>query len=87
MDEHAAGVYERSLQSSFTRARFRAQRWLSRPEKIIGLVLLAILAILVVLPLIQIFIGASTFSYNDTRLVRDATPGHQDPDDGRRVRR
>ena len=84
MDEHAAGVYERSLQSSFARARFRAQRWLSRPEKIIGLVLLAIL---VVLPLIQIFIGASTFSYNDTRLVRDATPGHQDPDDGRRVRR
>ena len=26
-----------------TRARFRVQRWLSRPEKIMGLVLLAVL--------------------------------------------
>jgi len=61
--------------TSFTKTRFRFQRWLSRPEKIMGLILLAVLAILVVLPLIQIFVGASTFSYNDTRLVRDATPG------------
>lgn len=40
-----------------------------------GLILLAVLAILVVLPLIQIVIGASTFGPNDVRLVPGAKPG------------
>jgi len=76
MDElDGRALHDHSVLTSLTRARFRAQRWLSRPEKIMGLVLLAVLAVLVVMPLVQIFIGASTFSYNDTRLVRDATPG------------
>lgn len=57
------------------KARFRAQRWLSRPEKVMGLILLAVLAILVVIPLVQIVIGASTFGYNDRRLVPGAEPG------------
>jgi len=32
--------------SRLTVARFRVQRWLSRPEKIMGLILLAVLIIL-----------------------------------------
>ena len=71
------GVYtERSnARRVLTRMFFRLQRWLSKPEKIMGLVLLAVLAVLVVIPLIQIVIGASTFGFNDTRLVPGAEPG------------
>ena len=71
------GVYAGNdgLGAALTRTRFRLQRWLSRPEKIMGLVLLAVLAILVVLPLVQIVIGASTFGPNDVRLVPGSTPG------------
>ena len=59
-----------------TKARFRLMRWLSRPEKIMGLILLAVLAILVVMPLIQIVIGASTYSYSDvSRRNLDAEVG------------
>jgi iron(III) transport system permease protein len=76
MGEFEGTHYESAgLGITLTKARFRFQRWISRPEKIMGLVLLAVLAVLVVMPLIQIFVGASTFSYNDTRLVRGATPG------------
>lgn len=71
------GVYggNEGLGAALTRTRFRLQRWLSRPEKIMGLVLLSVLTVLVVLPLVQIVIGASTFGFGDTRLVPGAVPG------------
>ncbi|MCK5584450.1 hypothetical protein KAJ02_00085, partial [Candidatus Bipolaricaulota bacterium] len=71
------GVYteKSNVRRVLTRMFFRLQRWLSKPEKIMGLVLLAVLAVLVVMPLIQIVIGASTFGFNDTRLVPGAVPG------------
>jgi iron(III) transport system permease protein len=55
--------------------RFKLRRYLSRPEKVMGLVLLAMLVILVVLPLMQIVIGATTFSPADTRFAPSAVPG------------
>jgi iron(III) transport system permease protein len=57
------------------RARFRLRRYLGRPEKTMGLILLALLLIFVVLPLVQIVIGATTFSDADTRFVSHAVPG------------
>ena len=71
------GIHTNSagIGTTLTRTGFRLRRWLSRPEKVMGLILLAVLAILVVIPLVQIVVGASTFSYNDTRLVRGAEPG------------
>ncbi|MEW5815911.1 MAG: iron ABC transporter permease [Spirochaetota bacterium] len=58
-----------------TRCLFTLRRYLSRPEKIMGLVLLGLLVFFVVLPLLQILIGATTFSPGDTRLAPDAVPG------------
>ena len=66
---------ESNVRHGLIRSFFRLRRWLSKPEKIMGVVLLAVLAVLVVMRLIQIFIGASTFGYSDTRLVPGATPG------------
>lgn len=70
------GIYDQrsSIGIALTKLRFRAQRYLSRPEKIMGLILLGVLIILVVLPLVQILIGASSFTVGDKRLVPGAIP-------------
>ncbi|MFQ5925443.1 MAG: ABC transporter permease [Dehalococcoidia bacterium] len=64
-----------SVGKAARRVRFKLGRYLGRPEKVMGLILLAGLVIFVVLPLVQIVIGATTFSSTDTRLVSDAVPG------------
>jgi iron(III) transport system permease protein len=57
------------------RARFKLWRYLGKPEKTMGLILLALLVIFVVFPLVQILIGATTFGDTDMRLVPYAVPG------------
>lgn len=63
----SAGVFQEkdTVGKGLKKMLFRVRRWLSRPEKIMGLILIVVLGVLVVIPLIQIVIGASTFSYSD----------------------
>jgi iron(III) transport system permease protein len=65
----SAGVFQEknTVGQGLKKMFFRTRRWLSRPEKIMGLILIAVLAVLVVIPLIQIVVGASTFSYSDVQ--------------------
>ena len=57
------------------RVRFRAVRFFSRPEKLLGLGLLAFLAVLILIPLFRIVLDSLTFAENDLNRFPGARAG------------